>query len=130
VVSQVTLFVVLLLSLRHLGVSEQEVSTAEAFAVYAFSRLLPLVVPITPGGVGVIDLGYIGGLTAFDGGEKAAIVAAVLLFRALTYAVQIPIGALTYLIWRVKSDWRRPADAEAQRESQLLRDLTEWWFDA
>jgi putative heme transporter len=116
VVSQVTLFVVLLLSLRHLGVSEQEVSTAEAFAVYAFSRLLPLVVPITPGGVGVIDLGYIGGLTAFDGGEKAAIVAAVLLFRALTYAVQIPIGALTYLIWRVKSDWRRPADAEAQRE--------------
>jgi uncharacterized membrane protein YbhN (UPF0104 family) len=114
--SQVALFVVLLLSLRHLGVSEQEVSTAEAFAVYAFSRLLPLVVPITPGGVGLIDLGYIGGLTAFAGGEKAAIVAAVLLFRALTYAIQIPIGGLTYIIWRVKSDWRRPADAAAQRE--------------
>jgi uncharacterized membrane protein YbhN (UPF0104 family) len=116
VLSQVALFFVLLLSLRHLGVSEQEVSTAEAFAVYAFSRLLPLVVPITPGGVGLIDLGYIGGLTAFGEGEKAAIVAAVLLFRALTYAIQIPIGGLTYIIWRVKSDWRRPADAAAQRE--------------
>jgi putative heme transporter len=113
--SQVALFLVLLLSLRHLGVSEQEVSTAEAFAVYAFSRLLA-VVPITPGGVGLIDLGYIGGLTAFSGEEKAAIVAAVLLFRALTYAIQIPIGALTYLIWRIKSDWRRPADVAAQRE--------------
>ena len=116
VLSQVALFVVLLLSLRHLGVSEQELSTAEAFAVYAFARLLPLVVPITPGGVGLIDLGYIGGLSAFGEEEKAAIVAAILLFRALTYAIQIPIGALTYVIWRVKSDWRRPADAAAQRE--------------
>jgi uncharacterized membrane protein YbhN (UPF0104 family) len=116
VLSQIALFLVLLLSLRHLGVSEQEVSTAEAFAVYAFSRLLPLVMPVTPGGVGVIDLGYIGGLTAFAEGEKAAIVAAVLLFRALTYAIQIPVGALTYIIWRVKADWRRPADAAAQRE--------------
>jgi uncharacterized membrane protein YbhN (UPF0104 family) len=115
VLSQVALFLVLLLSLRHLGVSEQDVSTAEAFAVYAFSRLLT-VVPITPGGVGIIDLGYIGGLTAFSGGEKAAIVAAVLLFRALAYGIQIPIGGFTYIIWRVKSDWRRPADAAAQRE--------------
>jgi putative heme transporter len=114
VLSQVALFSVLLLSLRALGVSEQEVSTAEAFAVYAFSRLLSAV-PITPGGVGLIDLGYIGGLTAF-GEEKAAIVAAVLLFRALTYAIQIPIGGFTYIVWRVKSDWRRPADAAAQRE--------------
>ena len=113
--SQVALFFVLLLSLRALGVSEQEVSTAEAFAVYAFSRLLSAV-PITPGGVGLIDLGYIGGLTAFGGEEKAAIVAAVLLFRALTYAIQIPIGGFTYIIWRVKSDWRRPADTAAQRE--------------
>jgi len=115
VLSQVALFFVLLLSLRALGVSEQEVSIAEAFAVYAFSRLLSAV-PITPGGVGLIDLGYIGGLTAFDGAEKAEIVAAVLLFRALTYGIQIPIGGFTYIIWRVKSDWRRPADAAAQRE--------------
>ncbi len=115
VLSQVALFFVLLLSLRNMGVSQQEVSTAEAFAVYAFSRLLS-VVPITPGGVGLIDLGYIGGLTAFGGEEKAAIVAAVLLFRALTYGIQIPIGGFTYVIWRVKSDWRRPADAAAQRE--------------
>jgi hypothetical protein len=29
---------------------------------------------------------------------------------------EIPIGGVTYIIWRVKSDWRRPADAAAQRE--------------
>jgi putative heme transporter len=115
ILSQVALFLVLLMSLRHMGISEQDVSTAEAFAVFAFSRLLSAV-PITPGAVGVIDLGYIGGLTAFDSAEKAQIVAAVLLFRALTYGIQIPIGGFTYIIWRVKSNWRRPADAAAQRE--------------
>jgi hypothetical protein len=49
--SQVALFPVFLLSLRALGVSEQDVSTAEAFAVYAFSRSLSAIAP-TPGGLG------------------------------------------------------------------------------
>ena len=113
VLSQLALFFVLLLSLRALGVSEQEASTAEVFAVFAFSRLLSAI-PITPGGVGIIDLGYIGGLTAFDSTEKAQIVAAVLLFRLLTFGIQIPIGGFTYIIWRAKKDWRREADAAAQ----------------
>jgi uncharacterized membrane protein YbhN (UPF0104 family) len=112
--SQIALFFVLLLSLRHVGVSETEVSTAEAFAVYSFSRLLSAV-PITPGGVGFIDVGYIGGLTVFDSEEKAQIVAAVLLFRALTYGIQIPLGGFTYLIWRAKKDWRSTVSADAQR---------------
>ena len=71
------------------------------------SRLLSAV-PITPGGVGVIDLGYIGGLAAAaPDGEHAAVVGAVLMFRALTYGIQIPLGAFTYLIWKGKKDWRR-----------------------
>jgi putative heme transporter len=106
VLSQLALFLVLLISLRHMGVSEQEVPSVEVFAVYAFSRLLSSV-PITPGGVGVIDLGYIGGLAAFSPGEEAAIVAGVLIFRVLTYGIQIPIGAFTYFIWRGKKGWMR-----------------------
>jgi uncharacterized membrane protein YbhN (UPF0104 family) len=70
VLSHLALFFVLLLSLRHMGVSEQEISTAEAFAVFAFGRLLTAI-PITPGGVGVIDLGYVAGLATFYPGEKA-----------------------------------------------------------
>jgi uncharacterized membrane protein YbhN (UPF0104 family) len=106
VLSHLALFSVLLLSLRNMGVSEAEVSTAEAFAVFAFGRLLTAI-PITPGGVGVIDLGYVAGLATFAPGEKAAIVAAVLIFRTLTYGIQIPIGAFTYVIWRRKTAWRR-----------------------
>ena len=106
VLSHLALFFVLLLSLRSMGVSEQEVPAVEIFAVFAFSRLLSSV-PITPGGVGVIDLGYIGGLSAFYPDEKAAIVAGVLIFRVLTYGVQIPLGAFTYFIWRGKKGWMR-----------------------
>lgn len=106
VLSHLALFFVLLLSLRNMGVSQAEVSTAEAFAVFAFGRLLTAI-PITPGGVGVIDLGYVAGLANFAPGEKAAIVAAVLIFRTLTYGIQIPIGAFTYVIWRRKTSWRR-----------------------
>jgi putative heme transporter len=106
--SHMALFFILLLCLRNLGVSEQEVSTAQAFAVFSFGRLISAL-PITPGGLGVIELGYIGGL-AGAGGEKAAVVAAVLLFRTLTFGVQIPLGGFTYLIWRAKKSWRRAPD--------------------
>ena len=104
--SQIALFAVLVMSLRHMGVSEQEVSTVEIFAVYTFSRLLSAI-PITPGGAGVIDLGYIGGITAIDNGEHPEIVAGVLIFRVLTYGLQIPLGAVTYFIWRGKTSWKR-----------------------
>ena len=114
--SQLALFLVLLLSLRHLGVSEQEVSTAQAFAVFSFGRLISAL-PITPGGLGVIELGYIGGLVG-AGGDKAAVVAAVLLFRTLTFGIQIPLGGFTYLIWRAKKSWRRVPE-RASRASGL-----------
>ena len=84
------------------------------FAVFAFSRLLSAV-PVTPGGVGVIDLGYIGGLAAAAPRRRAAaVVGAVLVFRALTYGVQIPLGAFTYLIWQVEERLaQRPRQARS-----------------
>jgi putative heme transporter len=125
VLSQLALWFVLLLCLRHVGISEDEVSTLQTLAVFAFGRLLAAV-PITPGGVGFVELGYIGGLTA-AGGNEAQVVAAVLLFRVLTYGIQIPIGGFTYVIWRVKKSWRREPpkprlepDAESEPEPQRV----------
>jgi uncharacterized membrane protein YbhN (UPF0104 family) len=117
--SHLGLFAVLLLALRHMGVAEADVSTAEVFAVFAFSRLLSAV-PVTPGGVGLIEGGQIVGLTHIDPNHKPEIVAAVLLFRLLTFGVQVPLGGFTYAIWRRKTSWRKeapegePADATAQ----------------
>jgi uncharacterized protein (TIRG00374 family) len=114
VVSHLALWFVLLLALRHVGVSEQEVGWAEVLAVFAFARLLSAA-PITPGGLGVVELALIGGLYAAGKSTadvpldlfRAQIAAAVLLFRALTYGVQIPLGGLTYLIWQRKKSWRK-----------------------
>lgn len=52
-VSHLSLFLVLLLALRHIGVSNREVSWAEALAVFAFARLVTAI-PITPGGIGIV----------------------------------------------------------------------------
>lgn len=120
VLSHLALALVLLLSLRFLGVTEQDVSTAQVLAVFAFGRLLSAV-PITPGGVGVIDLGYIGGLTAVASeGSGPAIVGAVLMFRALTYGIQIPLGGFTYLIWKAKKGWRRDTPPEGALPPAVL----------
>jgi uncharacterized protein (TIRG00374 family) len=115
VLSHLALFFVLLLSLRHVSVSEADISTAQVLAVFAFGRLISAL-PITPGGLGVIELGYIGGLVA-AGGPRPEVVAAVLLFRVLTYGVQIPLGGVTYLIWRRKSGWRHPTAGSAAPET-------------
>jgi uncharacterized protein (TIRG00374 family) len=106
ILSQVALSFVLLLSLRHMGVSEADVSASQVFAVFAFSRLLTAV-PITPGGLGLIEGGMILLLKSIDPTESAQIAAAVLLFRALTFGIQIPLGVFTYFIWRRKTSWRK-----------------------
>ena len=38
---------------------------------------------------------------------RAAVAAAVLIFRALTYVLPIPIGLVTYVFWQRNQSWRR-----------------------
>jgi len=105
VISHLSVFLVLLLSLRFVGVSVHQVSTLRVFAVFALVRLASSV-PIVPGNVGLAELGYVAGLV-LAGGDRPAVVAAVLVFRFLTYYAQIPLGAVTYLIWRRNRTWRK-----------------------
>jgi putative heme transporter len=116
VVSHLALFLVLLLALRHVGISEHQISTAQVLGVFAFGRLITAL-PITPGGVGIAELGYIAGLLLAGRDQhagvpiglfQAQIVAAVLVFRALSYGFQIPLGGFAYLVWRRKKSWRKP----------------------
>jgi uncharacterized membrane protein YbhN (UPF0104 family) len=114
VLSHLALYLVLVLSLRAVGVSEQELSWAQILGVFAFGRLVTTV-PLTPGGLGLIELSYIGGLILAGRAHadvppdvfRAQVAAAVLVFRTLTYGVQIPIGLGTYAIWRVNKSWRK-----------------------
>jgi len=105
-VSHTSLFVVLLVALRNVGVSQEELSWIAALAAFAFVRLVSAL-PVTPGGVGVVELGYAAVMTiGMDDATSAQVVAAILLFRAITYALPIPFGAASYLIWRGNKSWR------------------------
>lgn len=118
-VSHLALYFVLLIALRHVGVSGGEIGWAEVLGVFAFARLVSAV-PITPGGLGLVELSYIGGLVLAGRDEadvspevfRAQVAAAVLVFRTLTFVLQIPIGGFTYVIWRRKKSWMRPPPDE------------------
>jgi uncharacterized protein (TIRG00374 family) len=113
-VSHLSLFLVLLLALRFVGVTAEQVSLAEALAVFAFARLLTAI-PFTPGGLGVIELALITGLST-AGGPRALVAAAVLVFRALTYVLPIPLGAGTYVFWQRNRSWRREPNSAPRTE--------------
>jgi putative heme transporter len=98
--ANIILWLVLLACLRGTGLSQAQVPWQTSLAAYAFVRLLT-VLPITPGGLGITELGLVGVLGA-GAGPKAivSVTAAVLLWRAVTYLPPIPLGAAAFLIWR------------------------------
>ncbi len=108
VVSHLSLFLVLLLSLRHVGIAEEEVSWVRVLAAFAFVRLISAL-PVTPGGVGVVELGYTAALgIGLGDAAQAQIVAAVLVFRFVTFVLPIPAGVISYVFWRRNRSWRKP----------------------
>jgi len=105
-ISHISLFIVLLVALRNVGVSQEEVSWVAVFAAFAFVRLISAL-PLTPGGVGIVELGYAAVLTiGLDDITSAQVVAAILLFRLVTYLLPIPLGLASYIVWRVNSSWK------------------------
>ena len=100
VASNLTLWLVLLACLRGIGLSQAQVPWQTSLAAFAFVRLLT-VLPITPGGLGITELGLIAILAAGAGHRASAqVTAAVLLYRAVTYLPPIPLGAIACLAWR------------------------------
>ena len=112
-VSHLSLYAVLLVTLRQVGVSDDEVSWAQVLAVFAFARLATAI-PFTPGGAGVVELVLITGLTA-AGGDREQVTAAVLVFRALTWALPILVGIGCYLWWRRSRLRSQPVTASDPR---------------
>ena len=93
-----TVFLVLLACLRAVDISAEEVSAIEAFAAWSLIRILG-VIPLTPAGLGFVELGLTGALVAF-GASNADAVAATLLYRALTVLPTLALGALAAATWR------------------------------
>lgn len=93
-----TVFVLFLACLRVTGVSDSEVTATQAFAAWALVRILGAL-PLTPGGVGIVEVGLTGALVAF-GAPNAEAVAATLLYRALSVLPTLALGLLAAATWR------------------------------
>ena len=119
-VSHLSLYAVLLVALRDVGVSDAEVGWAEVLAAFAFARLATAI-PLTPGGVGFVEAVLITTLSA-AGGDRDQVVAAVLVYRALTWALPILVGVVCYLWWRRSSIRPAPLTAGGPPVSARHRD--------
>lgn len=97
-VGVLTVFTVLVVCARAVGLTREEITFTEAFAAWSITRLLSAI-PITPGGLGLIEIGLTGALTAF-GGPESEVVAAVLLYRLVTFLPPIILGALVAFTWK------------------------------
>ncbi len=110
--SNLALWLVLLASIRGIGLSQAEVPWQASFAAFAFVRLLTIL-PVTPGGAGITELGLVGILAAgADHRVTAQVTAAVLLYRAVTYLAPIPAGALC-VAWHY-APWRGRGTSKSQ----------------
>lgn len=73
------------------------VSIGAVVAAYAIERLLTLV-PLTPGGVGVVETSATAVLVGF-GADPAGALAGVVLFRVFSFLIEIPLGAVVAAAW-------------------------------
>lgn len=112
IVDHLALYFVLLLSLRAVGVSNEAISWQEALAAFATMRLVTAV-PITPGGLGFVEGGLVAVLAKMAPGNsidlESKILAAVLIFRLISYVTPIVLGALSLMYWTVSDRWKVPA---------------------
>jgi uncharacterized membrane protein YbhN (UPF0104 family) len=89
-VNQLSAFLVFALSLQAVGISSATLPLSEAFLAWAIGRVISSL-PLTPGGIGVVELGMVGTLVGF-GAPNAHVVAAVLLYRGLIILPTLVVG--------------------------------------
>ena len=110
--NQLTGYLMLEFSVRSVGISQSQVSVAECFAAWSVGRLL-VSLPLTPGGIGVVELGLTGTLIGF-GGPHASVVAGVLIYRALSIFPPLLLGLLAIATWRRQAPQLAPLDPSSQ----------------
>ncbi len=106
-------------SLRAVGVTSEDVSLPWLLLGFALGRLL-VMIPVSPGGLGLVDLGFIGLISlGWGAGANADLISAgVLLYRALSYLPPIVVGIGSWIFWRVNRSWRR--DWKVERRGDVV----------
>jgi uncharacterized membrane protein YbhN (UPF0104 family) len=98
--NQLTAYLIFECSLRAVGISVGTLPPSESFLAWAIGRVITSL-PLTPGGVGFVELGMIGTLVGF-GAPHAHVVAAVLLYRGLVIVPTLVVGAIALVAFRLR----------------------------
>jgi uncharacterized membrane protein YbhN (UPF0104 family) len=109
-------YVLFVLILRSTGVT---LPLNLLFAAFAIGRLLTAV-GITPGGMGITETATSAVLVAW-GADRAEAAAGVVLFSIFTHLMEVPLGALGWLLWTASKKVEPPAEGE---EPAYLRTAT------
>ena len=107
-------------SLRAVGVSSDDVSLPWLLLAFSLGRML-VMIPVSPGGLGLVDLGFIGlvSLGWGAGADADLISAGVLLYRALSFLPPIVVGVGSWIFWRANRSWRQDWQVERRGETAL-----------
>ncbi|HLX32954.1 MAG TPA: YbhN family protein [Gaiellaceae bacterium] len=89
-VNQLSGYLLLELSIRAVGIPVHQLPPSETFLAWSIGRVISTL-PLTPAGIGFVELGLIGTLVGFGGGH-AHVVAAVLLYRGLIVVPTLVVG--------------------------------------
>ena len=112
-VSQTIFFVMLVLSMRFVGVTGEQAGWEIIFDAYAVGLLLSLI-PILPAGLGVVEVAYVGIIAGESGTDLAnAVMAGAFVHRIFTWLVPILIGFIPL------AGWRRQMKQDAEGATQL-----------
>lgn len=113
--NQFTLFLVMLVAVRGVGLSVEQVGTTVVFAAVAVVAAVTTI-PIF-NAPGLNEIVYISILTAVAGtGVNDEIAAAVFVFRLVTWLVPIPVGGISYTRWKARTADLSPPTSEAEEE--------------
>ena len=95
------------------GIERTALPLSLGLMLYSVGRIAT-VINITPGGVGVAEVVYTAVYVAVLGeSSHNAVLAGVLVYRALTYVLPMVTGAVSYVIWRVMRHRELHAEAVA-----------------
>ena len=113
-------------SIYAVGITTDDIPLPWVILSFALGRFL-VMIPVSPGGLGLVDLGWIGLLTlgwqTTNPGEPvdaALIAAGVLLFRALSLLPPIPIGMASWIFWRSNRSWRQEWKERRRGETTVV----------
>ena len=123
--AQALFFITLVLALRFVGVGAEEASLAIVFDAYAIGLLLSMI-PIFPGGIGVVELAYVGVIVGdAQNSELAnAVAAGAFVHRIFAWLLPIVVGMVPLVAWRRDMMQRRAAEGQDEVRPVTDRPVT------